>query len=128
MSEKHNVFSFNIEKYTIKNNYYRKVIFTSEHQQLVLMSLKPREYLPFEIHPNNDQFFRFEQGTGILLSGKNKEFISKLSNGVSATVPQGTWHQVINTSKTKCLKFYTIYSPPHHHPDRIDFNKPQNEI
>ena len=63
----------NIEEDTINNKYFREVIFTGEHEQLVLMSLKPGEDIGEEVH-DIDQFFRFESGQGkAILEGKEYE-------------------------------------------------------
>ena len=109
-------YSGHIEKQTLKNNYFRHVIFTGKHAQLVLMSLKPKEEIGNEVHKKVDQFFRIEQGEAkfILRNGKEKHIAR---NGDAVIVPAGTWHNVINISKTKKLKLYTVYSPPNH-PDK----------
>lgn len=106
-----NSYSDNIESLTLNNSNFRQVIFTSNNLQLVLMSLKPNEEIGFEIHNENDQFFRFEQGQGKAIVG-DKEYT--LSDGVVLIVPKGVNHNIINTSNDKDLKFYTIYTPPHH--------------
>jgi mannose-6-phosphate isomerase-like protein (cupin superfamily) len=104
-------FFTNIEKDTLENNNFRKVLYTAKHSQLVLMSLKPNEEIGMEVHPDNDQFFRFEKGTGkCIIDGNEYE----LTDGVAVVVPAGAEHNVINTSPTDDLKLYTIYSPAHH--------------
>ena len=103
-----------IEDLTLANKYFRQVIFTGKHQQLVLMSLKPGEDIGSEIHPHTDQFFRFEKGHGkVIIDGVE----NPVSDGDAVIVPAGTKHNIINTSQTEDLKLYTIYSPPNH-PDR----------
>ena len=57
-------FSIDIEEATLENGNFRKVLYTSKHSQLVLMSLKPEEDIGMEVHEENDQFFRFEKGQG----------------------------------------------------------------
>lgn len=104
-------FSINIEQATLENDNFRKVLYTSKHSQLVLMSLRPGEEIGMEVHEENDQFFRFEAGKGkCIIDGNEYE----LSDGVAVVVPAGAQHNVINTSKTEYLKLYTIYSPAHH--------------
>jgi mannose-6-phosphate isomerase-like protein (cupin superfamily) len=104
-------FSINIEEATLENDNFRKVLYTSKHSQLVLMSLKPGEDIGMEVHEENDQFFRFEAGQGkCIIDGNEYE----LSDGVAVVVPAGAQHNIINTSKTEKLKLYTIYSPAHH--------------
>ncbi len=101
-----------IEKQTLKNNFFRKVLFTAKHMQLVLMCLKPGEEIGDEVHRRNDQFFRIEQGEAKFIFNEKEKHIAK--DGDAVVVPSGTFHNVINNSKMKRLKFYTIYSPPHH--------------
>jgi mannose-6-phosphate isomerase-like protein (cupin superfamily) len=127
MSEHADIFITNIETETIHNDFYRKVLYTSQNQQIVVMSIKPKEDIEYEIHPDNDQFIRIEKGTGILLIGPKKESQYKLSDGVSVIIPKGTWHQVINTSDVDMLKLYTIYSPPHHPHDKVDVTRPKSD-
>lgn len=111
----------NIEKLTLKNNNFRKVLFTGIHSQLVLMSLKCTEDIGMEIHKYTDQFIRIEKGTGIaILNGKKY----KITDGSAITIPAGMRHNIINNSTTEPLKLYTIYSPPHHKPKTISKNKP----
>lgn len=100
----------NIEKLTIENVNYRKVLYTGERSQLVLMSLLPGEEIGQEVHPDNDQFFRFEAGKGKVVVGDTEY---EVSDGDAVVVPMGTPHNVINTG-TDSLKLYTIYSPAHH--------------
>jgi len=101
----------NIEKDTLENNNFRKVLYTGKHSQLVLMSLAPKEEIGMEIHDENDQFFRFEKGQGkCIIDGNEYE----LKDGVAVVIPAGAEHNIINTSATEELKLYTIYSPAHH--------------
>jgi len=104
-------FKSNIEKDTLKNKNFRKVLYTGVHSQLVLMSLAPREEIGEEVHGENDQFLRFEAGRGRVEIDGNKYTVK---DGDAVIVPAGAKHNVINTSRTEDLKLYTIYSPPHH--------------
>lgn len=101
----------NIEKETKNNNFYRKILFTAHHSQLVLMNLKPIEEIGEEVHNTLDQFFRFEEGEGKVVLN-DEEFL--VSDGFAVVVPAGVKHNVINISTDKPLKLYTIYSPPNH--------------
>jgi len=101
----------NIEKDTLENSNFRKVLYTAKHCQLVLMSLKPKEEIGMEVHPDNDQFFRFEKGQGKCIIDGNEYDVQ---DGFVVVVPAGTNHNVINISETEDLKLYTIYSPAHH--------------
>jgi mannose-6-phosphate isomerase-like protein (cupin superfamily) len=104
-------FNANIEKDALENNNFRKVLYTGKHSQLVLMSLRPKEEIGMEIHPENDQFFRIEKGQGeCIIDGNEYE----LADGSAIVVPAGAKHNIINTSETMDLKLYTIYSPAHH--------------
>ena len=100
-----------IEKITLRNEYFREVLFTGPHSQLVVMAIKPGDEIGQEIHNGNDQFFRIEAGKGkAVLAGK--EF--PLEDGMVVVVPAGVQHNIINTSANEMLKLYTIYSPPQH--------------
>jgi len=101
----------NIEKETIDNPNFRKVLYTGKHCQLVLMNLKPKEEIGMEVHTDNDQFFRFEKGQGKCIIDGNEY---NLRDGVAVIVPAGAQHNIINTSDSEELKLYTIYSPAHH--------------
>jgi len=104
-------YNASIEKDTVENTNFRKVLYTGKHSQLVLMSLKPNEDIGMEIHVDNDQFFRFEKGTGkVVIDGNEYEVM----DGSAIVVPAGAEHNVINLSATEDLKLYTIYSPAHH--------------
>ena len=104
-------FSSNIERSTLENEKFRKVLYTGKHCQLVLMCLNPKEEIGVEVHKENDQFFRFEQGQGkCIIDGNEYE----LKDGSAIVVPAGARHNIVNTSATEKLKLYTIYSPPHH--------------
>ena len=104
-------FKTNLEKETLNNNDYRKVIYSGKYAQIVLMSLKGGEEIGAEIHPNIDQFFRFENGNGKCIINKTEYLVS---SGDAVMAPAGSLHNVINLDPKKELKFYTIYSPPNH--------------
>jgi mannose-6-phosphate isomerase-like protein (cupin superfamily) len=103
-------FHTNIEKETVENKNFRKVLYTAAYMQLVLMSLKPGEDIGLEVH-GVDQFFRFEKGKGKVIIGNNEY---EVKDGDAIIVPAGMPHNVINTSETEELKLYTLYAPPHH--------------
>ncbi|HTK03913.1 MAG TPA: cupin domain-containing protein [Alphaproteobacteria bacterium] len=104
-------YKINLEKNTLANTYFRHVVFTAPHSQLVLMCLKPLEEIGMEVHPDNDQFLRFESGIGKAIID-SEEFDFEAGDGI--IVPAGSYHNIINTSATEELKLYTIYSPAHH--------------
>jgi mannose-6-phosphate isomerase-like protein (cupin superfamily) len=104
-----------IERQTVENNYFRQVIFTGEHVQLVLMSLLPEEEIGNEVHDHVDQFFRIERGEAKFVLDGTQVYLAH--DGEAVIVPCGSYHNVINNSKTDALKMYTLYSPPNH-PDK----------
>ena len=99
-----------IEKQTVDNKDFRHVLYTAKYSQLVLMTLKPGEEIGMEAHDDGDQFFRFEEGKGVVsIDGHEYE----VKDGSAVVIPSGAMHNVTNTGK-KDLKMYTIYSPPEH--------------
>ena len=110
----------NIETISIKNQYFRQVLYTAKHCQLVVMSLKPQEEIGAEVH-QLDQFFRVEEGAGeAILDGVT----TQISAGYAVLVPAGTNHNIINTGAAS-LKLYTLYAPSNHkdgviHHTRLD--------
>jgi mannose-6-phosphate isomerase-like protein (cupin superfamily) len=117
-------FKINIEKDTIDNENFRKVLYTAKHCQLVLMSLLPKEEIGMEVHTENDQFFRFEKGNGkVIIDGNEYE----VADGDAVIVPSGSQHNVINLSETESLKLYTIYSPAHHQDGVVRLTKTEAE-
>ncbi len=114
----------NIESSTLENSNFRKVLYTAKNMQLVLMSLKVWEEIWEEIHPDNDQFFRFEAWEGKVIIDWNEY---KVSDGSAIIVPCGAKHNVINTSETEELKMYTIYATPHHKDQVVHSTKAEAE-
>jgi mannose-6-phosphate isomerase-like protein (cupin superfamily) len=104
-------FKSNIEKDTLSNSDFRRVLYTGKNSQLVLMNLRPGEEIGEEVHETIDQFLRFEKGEGIVSIDGIKR---NVTDGDAVVIPAGARHNVINTSKTTELKLYTIYSPPEH--------------
>lgn len=100
----------NIEEQTRANEFFRHVLFTSSHSQLVVMALQAGEEIGMETHAEHDQFIRVEVGNGkSILNGEE----SILSDGSAVIIPAGTEHNIINTGDT-VMKLYTIYTPPEH--------------
>ena len=114
-----------IESQTLKNSYFRQVLFTGEHCQLVVMCLKGGEEIGNEVHAGTDQFFRIEEGEAKFVFNGTEEHV--VHDGEAVVVPAGTYHNVINTSKTKALKLYTVYSPPNHPAGTIHKTKAEAE-
>ncbi|MDO8655585.1 MAG: cupin domain-containing protein [bacterium] len=113
----------NIEKASLENEYFRKVLYTAKNSQLVLMSLEPGEEIGSEVH-GLDQFIRVESGTGkTILNGVEHEIL----DGYAVVVPAGVEHNIINTSGDKSMKLYTVYSPPNHKDGTIHETKQNAE-
>ncbi len=114
-----------IEKQTLENTYFRQVLFTGKHAQLVVMCLRPGEEIGNEVHPKVDQFFRIEQGEAeFVLDGQEKHLVR---DGDAVVAPAGTYHTVITAAKTTPLKLYTIYSPPNHPDGTVHKTKAEAE-
>jgi len=112
-------YKVNIEKKTISNNNYRKVLFTTEQMQLVVMSLLPGEDIPREKHKDTSQYIRVEDGECQIIVDKKK---FRLKSDDSIIIPANTWHYVKNTGKKK-LKIYTIYTPPEHNSNALMYRQ-----
>jgi mannose-6-phosphate isomerase-like protein (cupin superfamily) len=98
-----------LESIAVKNNDFRRVLYTAKYCQLVVMSLAPSEEIGEEVH-KLDQFFRVEEGTGeAVLEGVR----TAIGGGFAIIVPAGTNHNIINTGSVP-MKLYTLYSPPNH--------------
>jgi mannose-6-phosphate isomerase-like protein (cupin superfamily) len=114
----------NIEKETLTNKAYRKVIFTGKHTQLVEMVIQPGDEIGSEVHPGTDQFFRIEKGKALfVLDGTGHT----VEDGGGVLVPAGTRHNVINISDVRLLQLYTLYSPPEHRDGLIQQTNPNNK-
>ena len=113
----------NIEDRTAANSDFRRVIYTAQHMQLVLMSLGAGEEIGEEVHAESDQFFRVETGTGeVWMNGT----ATAIEDGFAIVIPAGVRHNIRNTGRTP-LRVYTLYAPPHHadgtvHATRADAN------
>jgi len=113
----------NIERATLENTDFRRVLYTAKHSQLVLMTLKPGEEIGSEVHGDGDQFFRFEEGRGQLVIDDNTYEVKADDAGI---VPAGAQHNVINTGDVD-LKLYTVYSPAEHRDGVVRATKAEAE-
>jgi len=103
-------FHANIETLTSDNRDFRRVLYTGKYMQLVLMTLQPGEEIGSEVHDGIDQFFRFEQGEGVVdIDGVE----NRVGDGSGVIVPSGARHNVRNTGSVP-LRLYTLYGPPEH--------------
>jgi len=117
-------FVSNIEKDTLENSNFRKVLYTGKFSQLVLMTLKPNEDIGLEVHDTVDQFFRIEKGIGkVVIMGVEHE----IGDGTAIIIHAGTEHNIINTSATDELRLYTVYSPANHKDGTIHVTKAEAE-
>ena len=114
-----------IERQTLRNEYFRQVLFTGKYAQLVVMCLQPGEEIGNEVHPSVDQFFRIEQGQATFILNGTEKHLAR--NGYAVIIPAGTYHNVINASKSTKLKLYTVYSPPNHPDGTVHKTKAEAE-
>lgn len=114
----------NIERDTLGNEDYRRVLYTGPNTQLVLMTLRPGEEIGLEKHEGHDQFIRVEQGDGyVLLNGEKRP----LEDGSAVVIPAGVEHNVVNSSDDQPLRLYTLYSPPEHPDGTVHPTKGEEE-
>jgi mannose-6-phosphate isomerase-like protein (cupin superfamily) len=112
-----------IEKATIRNQDFRRVLYTGKHLQLVVMTLQPGEEIGSEVHPDRDQFFRIEEGEGAIdIDGRE----NKVVDDFAAIVPAGARHNVRNTG-SQPLRLYTVYGPPEHKDAVVQSTKSEAE-
>lgn len=113
----------NIEEETSVNDNFRKVLYTDERVQLVVMCLLPQEEIGEEVH-TLDQFLRIEEGEGeVVMDGER----ASCSAGMAMVIPSHVRHNIINTSAHDALKLYTIYAPPNHPPGTVHRTKAEAE-
>lgn len=113
-----------IEEATLQNENFRKVLFTGPKSQLVVMTVKPGEEIGMEVHDGHDQFIRIEEGEGkVIMDGEELE----VKDDFAIVIPAGTKHNVVNTSDSKDMKLYTIYSPAEHPKGTVHKTKAEAE-
>lgn len=112
----------NIEKLSLENDNFRKVLYTDKNTQLVLMSLVAGEEIGEEVH-DVDQFLRVEKGTGMAILS---DISHDIADGSVIIVPAGTKHNIINTGN-EAMKLYTLYMPPHHRDGVVHKTKAEGE-
>ncbi len=112
-----------IERLTVASEDFRRVLYTGEHLQLVLMTLQPGEEIGEEVHPDRDQFFRIEEGEGAIdINGRE----NRVEDDFAVIVPAGSRHTVRNIGSAP-LRFYTLYGPPEHKDGVIQATKAEAE-
>jgi mannose-6-phosphate isomerase-like protein (cupin superfamily) len=103
---------------TVRNTDFRKVLYTGDNMQLVLMSLKPGQEIGEEVH-DLSQFLRIEAGDcTVIMDGEEEELHAESA----VIVPEGVTHNLINTGDVD-LKLYSIYAPPQHPEDTVHETK-----
>ena len=108
-----------IERATVENEDFRRVLYTGRNLQLVVMTLPPGCDIGEEVHEDRDQFFRIEEGEGeIWIDGK----ANRVKDDFAVIVPAGARHNVINTGGGP-LRLYTIYAPPEHKDGTVHADK-----
>ena len=113
----------NIERVTVENEDFRRVLYTGRNMQLVLMTLPPGCDIGEEVHEDRDQFFRIEEGEGeIRIDGQ----ANRVEDDFAVIVPAGARHNVINTGD-RPLRLYTLYAPPEHRDGIVHKDKAQAE-
>jgi mannose-6-phosphate isomerase-like protein (cupin superfamily) len=113
-----------IEDLTETNKDFRKVLYTGQHLQLVLMSLAVGQDIGDETHAAHDQFFRIEKGHGeIVIDGTT----TPVKSGDAILVPAGARHNLRNTGE-KSLRLYTLYGPPNHIDKLVEVTKAEAEM
>jgi len=118
-----------IERLTLANDTFRTVVFTGEHTQLTVMRIAVGGDIGLEVHPENDQFIRIEQGRARVEFGRTKDSVDETHEAEAdwaVVVPAGIWHNVVNTGDHD-LKLYSLYSPPHHPPGTVHRTKADAE-
>ena len=108
-----------IEKLTVENDDFRRVLYTGKHLQLVLMTLQPGEEIGAEVHEDRDQFFRIEEGHGEVTIDGTRHAVE---DDDAIIVPAGARHNVVNTGDAP-LRLYTVYGPPEHREGVVHHSK-----
>ncbi len=116
-------FSENIATLATENTYFRRVVVTGEHSQVVLMSIPPGGEIGDEVH-HVDQTLVFLAGEGTALVGGGRHPIAANS---LVFVPSGTRHNFINTGSDD-MKLFTVYAPPQHAPGTVHETKAEADV
>lgn len=122
-------FVVNIDEETMRNQYFRRTLWTGNHLQITLMNIKPGESIGLEVHTNVDQFIKIEQGYGLVQMGDSRNrpnFERRVQPGYAIVIPAGKWHNLTNIGNVP-IKLYSIYAPPQHPRGTIDKTKADAE-
>ncbi len=109
-------FVVNIHNAALRNQNFRRALWTGTHLQLTLMSIPVGGEIGLEVHPHLDQFLRIESGRGLVKMGSSRDdlrYQRNVGDGFAIFIPAGTWHNLINTG-SRPIKLYSIYAPPQH--------------
>jgi mannose-6-phosphate isomerase-like protein (cupin superfamily) len=100
---------FTIATVAEKSPDFRRVLWTGEHTQLVIMTIPPGGEIGEEVH-DVDQILTFVSGIGeAKVSGSTR----KVAQGDLVVVPAGTKHNFVNAGPNP-LVLYTVYGPAEH--------------
>lgn len=116
-----NPYVVNIEEATLQNENFRTTLWTGEEMQLTVMTIPVGGDIGLEIHNENDQFLRLEQGHGRVQMGPSKDevtFEEEVKDDWIVMVPKGSWHNIVNIGDEP-MKIYSLYAPPHHTPNTV---------
>jgi mannose-6-phosphate isomerase-like protein (cupin superfamily) len=117
------MYSVDIAEAARSNDAFRRVLHTSGHVQLVVMTLKPGEDIGKEVHEHNDQVLTFTEGTVRAEVGGDT---TEVGPGDIVVVPAGTAHNFTNVGAGPA-RLYTLYAPPDHAPDTVHPTKEEAE-
>lgn len=101
---------FTIATVAEKSPDFRRVLWTGDHTQLVIMTIPANGEIGEEVHEDIDQILTFVSGVGEAQVGGAKR---KVVAGDLVVVPAGTKHNFVNTGPNP-LVLYTVYGPPEH--------------
>lgn len=124
-----NPFVINIDDATMVNKTFRTALWTGDSLQVTLMNIDVGDDIGLEVHEKGDQFIRIEEGQGLVKMGDSKDnldFQRRLFKDYAIIIPEGKWHNIINTGNTP-LKLYAIYAPPEHPSNTVHNTKEDAE-
>ena len=112
---------FEIATVAEKSADFRRVLWTGEHTQLVVMTIPPDGEIGVETHDENDQILSFVSGVGTaVIEGESRA----VKAGDVVVVPAGKEHNFLNTGPN-ALVLYTVYGPPDHADGAVHATKEQ---
>ncbi|HZG88689.1 MAG TPA: cupin domain-containing protein [Pseudonocardia sp.] len=101
---------------------FRRVQWTGQHSQLVIMTIPADGEIGEEVH-QVDQILAFVSGVG---EARVEDETAEVVAGDVVVVPAGTRHNFVNTGPNP-LVLYTVYAPPEHADGAVHRTKDQAE-